>query len=122
MYWVNAQGRRALQSRGEEVGHPSGASVHGRRRFALALALFGFLANGVLFAYMELSDYTPLDGRWAPLVFVACPSNLIASFVFFDVNAHTPLMTFAWVFQAVVNTAIYFGLGVVAGRFLWKSS
>ena len=50
-----------------------------------------------------------------------CPSNILASFLFFDFNAHTPLMTFAWVFQAIVNTAIYFGTGVVLGRLVWKS-
>lgn len=95
--------------------------MQSRWRFALALALFGFFAIAALFAYMQISDYTPLEGRWAPLVLVACPSNLIASYLFFDVNAHTPLMAFAWVFQAIVNTAIYFGLGAMAGKFLSKS-
>jgi hypothetical protein len=99
----------------------AGASVHSRWRFTLSLAFFGFLANAALLAYMELSDYTPLAGRWAPLVLVACPSNLIASYLFFDVNAHAPLMAFAWVFQAMLNTAIYFVVGVIAGRLFWKS-
>jgi hypothetical protein len=96
--------------------------VHSRWRFELALAVFGFLANAALFTYMRLSDYTPLDGHWAPLVLVACSSNLIASYLFFDVNAHTPLMTFAWVFQGILNTAIYFGVGLIAGRLFWKSA
>ncbi len=98
-----------------------GASMRNRRRIVIAFASFGFLASLALVVYMELSNYTPLDGRWAALVFIACPANLLAGFLFFDVNAHTPLMSFVWVLQTIVNTAIYFGLGTVAGRFLWKS-
>jgi hypothetical protein len=78
-----------------------------RWRFALALALFGFLANAALFAYMQISDYTPLESRWAP-----------GSFSILSVQPHRKPLVLGCSNQAIVNTAIYFGLGAVAGKFL----
>jgi hypothetical protein len=91
--------------------------IHKRWRFALRLALCGFLVNAAIFAYLELANYPPLG----LIPVILCPASVMGAFLFFDLNAHTALMAVAWVFQGLVNAAIYFGIGSVIGRLLWKS-
>jgi hypothetical protein len=91
--------------------------VHKRRRFALGLALFGFLANAAVFAHLELADYPPLG----IVSMVLCPASLLGPFLLFDFNAHSAEITVAWIFLGLLNSAIYFGIAAVIGRLLWKS-
>jgi hypothetical protein len=90
--------------------------VHKRKRFALGLALVGFLVNAVVFAYLELANYPPLG----IIPVILCPASVMGAFLFFDLNAHTALMAAAWGFQGLVNAAIYFGIGTVIGRLVWR--
>ena len=91
--------------------------IHKRRRFALGLALFGFLVNAAVFAHLELANSLPLG--IASLIL--CPASVLGAYLFFDLNAHTALMAAAWGFQGLVNSAIYFGIGTVIGRLVWRS-
>jgi hypothetical protein len=88
-----------------------------RRRLAVGLALFGFLATAVVFAHLELANYPPLG----IISMVLCPASLVGIFLLFDFNAHSTEMAVAWIFLGLVNSAIYFGIGAVMGRLLWKS-
>jgi hypothetical protein len=89
--------------------------IHQRWRFALGLALCGFLAAAAIYAHLELADYPPLG--MISLIF--CPASVLG-FFFFDLNAHSALMAAAWGFLGLVNSAIYFGIGAAIGRLLWK--
>jgi hypothetical protein len=91
--------------------------AHKRRRLALGMALFGFLATAAVFTHLELANYPPLG----IISVVFCPASLLGVYFFFDLNAHTALMIVAWGFLGLVNSAIYFGIGAVIGRLLWKS-
>jgi len=91
--------------------------IHKRRRFALGLALFGFLATAAVYAHLELANYPPLG----LIALIFCPASVLGAFLFFDLNAHSALMAAAWGFLGFVNSAIYFGIGAAIGRLLWKS-
>ena len=67
---------------------------------------------------MQVADDTPLDERWWPLIALCCPANVLASYLFFDVNAHTWLMVFAWAVQVALNTSLFFVAGALVGMIL----
>jgi hypothetical protein len=90
--------------------------THNRRRLALGLALCGFLAAAAVYVHLEMANYPPLG----MISLILCPASVLG-FFFFDLNAHSALMAAAWGFLGVVNSAIYFGIGSVIGRLLWKS-
>jgi hypothetical protein len=90
--------------------------MQNRRRLAIAFAVFGLLASATLAILMELSHFQPWNSTWATLIPFACPANFLLGWVFFDVNA-----TFSiWLLQTILNTAIYFGVGTLLGRLLWR--
>ena len=91
--------------------------IYKRRRFALGLALFGFLATAAVYAHLELANYPPLG----VISLILCPASFLGAYLFFDINAHTALMAVGWAFLGFVNSAIYFAIGAVTGRLLWKS-
>ena len=97
------------------------ASKGKRRRFAFGLALFGFAANAALFAYVEVTDYSPLSPLLRVLADVFCPATVLGAYLLFDFKEHTAPMAAAWGFLGLVNTAIYFGVGVAIGKLVWKS-
>ena len=80
--------------------------------------MVGFLVNAAVFAHLELANYPPLG----IISVIFCPASVLGAYLFFDLNAHTALMAAAWGFQGLVNSAIYFGIGAVIGRLLWKST
>jgi hypothetical protein len=90
--------------------------MQNRRRLAIVFAVFGLLASAALAIFTEWSHFQPWNSAWAALIPFACPANLILGWVLFDVNA-----TFLiWVLQTILNTAIYFGVGTLLGRLLWR--
>jgi hypothetical protein len=93
------------------------ASMQNRTRLAIAFAVFGCLASATLAVFTELSHFQPWNSGWAALIPFACPANFLLGWVLFDANA-TLLI---WVLQIILNTAIYFGIGTLLGRLLWRS-
>lgn len=90
--------------------------MQNRRRVAIAFAAFGCLASTALAIFTELSHFQPWNSAWAVLIPFACPANFLLGWVLFDANA-TLLI---WVIQTIMNTAIYFGIGTLLARLLWR--
>ncbi len=93
-----------------------------RRRFAIALASFGFDISAGLWAFLDLTDYAPnAFVHKAALLWPPCIRGGVAS-VFVDVDGHSLIGLFVFTFISAVNAALYFGIGALIGRFLWKSN
>jgi len=92
-----------------------------RWRFAFYMALLGFISNAALFGFVELSNYAPLNPMLGIMADILCPASILGAYPFFDINAHSGLMIAAWTFLGLLNSTIYFGVGLLVGSFLWKS-
>ena len=92
--------------------------MQNRRRLVLAFALFGLLASVALAIFTEASHFQPWHSAWSALISFACPANFLLGWVLFDANA-TLLI---WAVQTILNTAIYFGIGLLLGRLFWRST
>jgi hypothetical protein len=94
-----------------------------RWRLALYLALLGFVFNVALFAYCELTDNAPFHPVLGIVSDILCPASFIGGlfFDFFDGNAHSGPVLAAWTFLGILNSAIYLGVGLLVGSFLWRS-
>jgi hypothetical protein len=90
------------------------------RGIAFAFGLFGCFAIVALWTYMELSNYTKVSEFWFPVVLLACPANIVAGFILFDVEQGTGLMVLGWLFQAALNAGFYYLVGTVAAKQLSK--
>ena len=89
-----------------------------RWRFAIVLALFGFLASAALIAHGSLGGYSELETRWGWAINVACPAHLLITQLFPNVNDGTSLMFVLLIAQTLGNAAIYFVVGALLTRML----
>ena len=87
-----------------------------RWRFAIVLALFGFLASGALMVHGMVGGYTDIDTRWGWAIDVACPAHLLITKFFAFQNDGTPLMMLVWAGTTLANAAIWFAVGAVLTR------
>ena len=63
-----------------------------RWRFAIVLALFGFLASAALIVHVMMGGYTDLATQWGWAINVACPAHVLITQLFPYENSGTPLM------------------------------
>jgi hypothetical protein len=90
------------------------------RRFALWLALLGFVIPACTFIIADLTDFVPI--RWLQIVStVFCPATVLGAYCFFDIEGHSLTGLFAFTFLALLNSFIYFALGILIAR-LFRSS
>jgi len=93
-----------------------------QRRVAFVLALFGFLLPAALFMHDDMTDYA--YNAVSQALSVLCPAYILGGyfFDFFDVNGHNWIGLFGMLFLAILNASLYFGLGMVIGRYLQRRS
>ena len=84
-----------------------------RWRFAIVLALFGFLASAALIVHVMMTGYTDLDAQWGWAINVACPAHVLITQLFPYENSGTPLMMVLWIVQTAGNAAIWFAAGAL---------
>lgn len=84
-----------------------------RWRFAIVLALFGFLASGALMVHVMMGGYTDLEARWGWAVNIACPAHLIITQFFAFQNEGSPLMMLVWAAVTLLNAGIWFAVGAI---------
>jgi len=88
-------------------------------RLAAWLGLLGFGIAGLLFGYLEWTNYARLNPFVIGATIVLCPSSLL-SILFIDIEPHSVEAAFAWSFVGVMNAAIYAGAGWMVGTRLFK--
>ena len=93
-----------------------------RRQLAIRLAIVGLVIATVFFAYFE-TDPRPGSpmALWAGgLALVLCPGSLL--FVtWIDIEPQTSAFAVMWVIIALINFALYWGIGLLVSRFRWKA-
>lgn len=89
-----------------------------RWRFAVALALLGFVASAALIVHVMIGGFTDLDTQWGWAITVACPAHVLITQLFPFENNGTPLMMVLWVVQTAANAAIWFAAGALITKVL----
>jgi len=89
-------------------------------RYYAFLAVAGFAAMILLFGYAEGADYSEINPAIGLLATFLCPAFLPAPWLLFDLNAHSTLMTVAWLIMAMLNSGIYVAVGAVVRAILQK--
>jgi hypothetical protein len=90
------------------------------RWFALWLALLGFVIPACTFIIADLTDYAPI--RWLQIVStIFCPATVLGAYCFFDIEGHSLTGLFAFTFLALLNSFIYFALGILIARLFRRS-
>ena len=89
--------------------------VDRQKRFAVMLAVIGFVITAVLFAYIELTDYGPMNPVLLWISFLLCPASLL-SVLLFDLSPHSVDMTIAWLIIGLFNAGLYAAVGKVIGK------
>jgi hypothetical protein len=91
-----------------------------RKKLALGLALVGFLLPAAIYIYADITDYVP--NPVSGMLIVLCHPCVAGSYLFFDVNGHSLANLCVMSFLAITNSAVYFGLGALIGRWLPRKS
>jgi hypothetical protein len=89
-------------------------------RYYAFLAVAGFAAMILLFGYAEATNYSEMNLTIRLLATLLCPAFLPAPWLLFDLNAHSSLMTVAWLIMAMMNSGIYVAVGAVVRAILQK--
>jgi len=87
-----------------------------RWRFAIVLALFGFLASAALIVNGSMGNYSDLETRLGWVINLACPAHLLITQFFPYVNSGTPTMMLLTIAQTAVNAALWFCAGALLTR------
>jgi len=87
-----------------------------RWRFAIVLALFGFLASAALIVNGSMGNYSDLETRLGWVINLACPAHLLITQFFPYVNSGTPTMMLLMIARTAVNAALWFCAGALLTR------
>lgn len=92
-----------------------------RHRVAVIFALFGFAISAAFFGYADLTDYVPHPAL-QKVAIILDPAALLGSYCTWltDMNGHSLTGLLVFTFLSLVNSALYFGAGVLAGRLFWN--
>jgi hypothetical protein len=85
-----------------------------------ALAAFGFAMGGLLFAYLEYTNYARLRPIMLCTSIVLCPPGLLST-LFLDIEPHSGEAIMAWSVIAGINATLYATIGGIVLRFIGKS-
>jgi len=93
-----------------------------RSRLKLWLAVFGLVIAVAFAVYSGIHPRveSPTEIRAGEASIVLCPGSLLFAF-FIDGEPWTNGFFFMWLVIAAINLGLYGAIGVVIGRFLWKS-
>ena len=90
-----------------------------RWRLAIVLALFGFLASGALMAHVVVGNYAEMDPRWAWIIPVACPAQVLIALIIPEMTNGSPSMLLM-IGQTVANAAIWFCVGALLTKIVGR--
>jgi hypothetical protein len=87
-----------------------------RWRFAIVLALFGFLTSAAMIVNNSMGNFSDLETRLGWVISVACPAHLLITQFFPYENSGTPTMMLLLIAQTVANAGIWFCAGAILTR------
>ena len=90
-----------------------------KRRFDFRLAAVGFGIAAALFAYLEMTDYTPFRPAMITVSLILCPASALSA-GFLDIQPHSAEAALAWLVIATINGALYGVIGYAAGKYFWR--
>ena len=79
----------------------------------LGLGVTGFGVASLLFAYLETTNFAPLNPGARAVAVIACPFSLL-SLLFLDAEPHTAAIAFIWLLIASFNASLYALIGEIA--------
>jgi hypothetical protein len=89
-------------------------------RFAILFAIFGTAITAAFFAYLEFLDPYNRSEILQWVLFVLCPLSVLSIFLL-DVDKHSAMGFIGWFIIGVFNSGLYAAVGMVVGRYLWRS-
>ena len=89
------------------------------RKLTYRLAMVGFAIAAALFAYLEVTDYTPFQPIMITVSLVLCPASALSA-GFLDIQPHSPEAVLAWIVIAAMNGALYGVIGYGVGKYIWR--
>jgi hypothetical protein len=90
-----------------------------RRKIAYRLAAIGAGIAVAIFAYLEITDYTPFQPTMIAVTLVLCPASALSA-GFLDIEPHSGEAALAWLLIAAINGGLYGVVGYAAGKHFWK--
>ncbi len=90
------------------------------KRFAIRFAIFGMAIATVFFAHLELSDPYNRSETLQWVLFVLCPPSVLSIYLL-DVDKHSAMGFIGWFIIGLFNSGLYAAVGMVVGRYLWRS-
>ncbi|HST09480.1 MAG TPA: hypothetical protein VLL05_03830 [Terriglobales bacterium] len=101
------------------LGHES-SRMRLHWKFAQWLALIGFAVPACTFIIADLTDYAP-NHSLQIVSTIFCPATILGAYLFFDIDGHSLSGFVAFTFLALLNSFIYFVLGVLIGKLFRRS-
>src|ERR1700680_1180102 len=90
-----------------------------QQKLAIGFGAIGLTITAALFAYLEYTNYSPLNPALLCTSVFLCPSSL-SSILFFDVEPHSSGIVVVWLIIGIINSALYAAIGPVIVRYLRK--
>ena len=89
------------------------------RNLSYRLAVVGFAIAAVLFAYLEVTDYTPFPPAMITVSLILCPASALSA-GFLDIQTHSVEAILAWLVISAINGALYGLVGYAVGKYVWR--
>jgi hypothetical protein len=90
-----------------------------QRKLVIGLGALGFMITTALFAYLEFTNYSPLNPILLCTSVFLCPPSL-SSILFIDAEPHTSGIVVVWSVIGLMNAALYAAIGAGIVRYLKK--
>jgi hypothetical protein len=91
-----------------------------RRKLAYGLALLGMAITLAIFAFLEITDYTPMQPTMLTATLILCPPAVFSA-GFLDIEPHSVESAMAWLVIGAINAALYGVIGHFIGKHIWNS-
>jgi len=89
-------------------------------RLRIGFAALGLAIAAVIFAYLEITNYSRFSNALIVTAIALCPLSLL-SLLFIDAEPHTSGVAIVWLVIALINGALYSAIGAGVGKHLWKT-
>jgi hypothetical protein len=89
-------------------------------RLRIGFGALGLAITAVVFAYLELTNYSRFSNAMIVIAVLLCPPSLL-SVLFIDAEPHSSGIAIAWLIIALINGTLYSAIGAWLGKHLWKA-
>src|SRR5437870_5185455 len=89
-------------------------------RLRIGFGVLGLAIAAVIFAYLEITNYSRFSTALIVTAVALCPPSLL-SLLFIDAEPHTSEIAVVWLVIALINGALYSAIGAWLGRHILKT-